>query len=103
MTRPAKRRPRRIADGFQAATIGPVPIVPSPVPDHPVNLRAAYCEACQGYSKMFYVERARIPEPLADDLASLGLDVLVGKGAFPESPIHSSSASWPGPTKTVDI
>jgi len=45
-------------------------------------LRAECCQACQGYSKVFYVESARTLEPLADDLASLGLDVLVGEEGF---------------------
>lgn len=45
-------------------------------------LRAECCEACQGYSKVFYIESARVLEPLADDLASLGLDVLVGEEGF---------------------
>ena len=45
-------------------------------------LRAECCEACNGYSKVFYIESARALEPLADDLASLGLDVLVGEEGF---------------------
>jgi FdhE protein len=45
-------------------------------------LKAECCEACQGYSKVFYVESVRELEPLADDLASLGLDVLVGEEGF---------------------
>ena len=49
-------------------------------------LRAECCEACQGYSKVFYLESARPIEPLADDLASLGLDVLVGEEGFSRVP-----------------
>lgn len=49
-------------------------------------LRAECCEACQGYSKVFYLEKARALEPLADDLASLGLDVLVGEEGFARVP-----------------
>jgi FdhE protein len=45
-------------------------------------LKAECCEACQGYSKVFYVESVSTLEPLADDLASLGLDVLVGEEGF---------------------
>ncbi len=45
-------------------------------------LRAECCEACNGYSKVFYVESVRALEPLADDLGSLGLDVLVGEEGF---------------------
>jgi len=49
-------------------------------------LRAECCEVCQGYSKVFYLERARVLEPMADDLASLGLDVLVGEAGFARVP-----------------
>lgn len=49
-------------------------------------LRAECCEACRGYSKVFYIEKARALEPLADDLASLGLDVLVGEEGFSRVP-----------------
>ena len=49
-------------------------------------LRAECCEVCQGYSKVFYLEKARALEPLADDLASLGLDVLVGEAGFASVP-----------------
>jgi FdhE protein len=49
-------------------------------------LRAECCEVCQGYSKVFYLEKARALEPLADDLASLGLDVLVGEEGFARVP-----------------
>jgi FdhE protein len=45
-------------------------------------LRAECCENCRGYSKVFYLESARLLEPLADDLGSLGLDVLVGEEGF---------------------
>jgi FdhE protein len=49
-------------------------------------LRAECCEKCQGYSKVFYLDEVRIVEPLADDLASLGLDVLVGEEGFSRIP-----------------
>jgi FdhE protein len=49
-------------------------------------LRAECCERCKGYSKVFYIEKARRLEPLADDLASLGLDVLVGEEGFARTP-----------------
>ena len=45
-------------------------------------VRAECCENCQGYSKVFYLESAKALEPLADDLGSLGLDVLVGEEGF---------------------
>jgi len=49
-------------------------------------LRAECCEHCHGYSKLFYLEGARAIEPFADDLASLGLDVLVGEEGFARVP-----------------
>jgi FdhE protein len=49
-------------------------------------LRAECCEQCQGYSKLFYLEGARTIEPFADDLGSLGLDVLVGEEGFSRIP-----------------
>jgi len=49
-------------------------------------LRAECCEACHGYSKVFYLESAKALEPLADDLGSLGLDVLVGEDGFSRVP-----------------
>jgi FdhE protein len=45
-------------------------------------LRAECCESCHGYSKVFYIEQAKAVEPFADDLASLGLDLLVGEAGF---------------------
>ena len=49
-------------------------------------LRAECCENCRGYSKVFYLESAKTLEPLADDLGSLGLDVLVGEEGFARIP-----------------
>lgn len=49
-------------------------------------LKAECCDSCQGYSKVFYLESAKALEPLADDLASLGLDVLVGEEGFARVP-----------------
>jgi FdhE protein len=45
-------------------------------------VRAECCENCRGYSKVFYLDSVKIVEPMADDLASLGLDVLVGEEGF---------------------
>jgi FdhE protein len=49
-------------------------------------LRAECCESCHGYSKVFYLEGAKAIEPLADDLASLGLDMLVGEEGYSRAP-----------------
>jgi FdhE protein len=48
--------------------------------------RAECCEKCHGYSKVFYVDKVKPVEALADDLASLGLDVLVGEEGFSRAP-----------------
>jgi FdhE protein len=49
-------------------------------------LRAECCDSCHGYSKVFYLEGAKAIEPLADDLGSLGLDMLVGEEGFSRAP-----------------
>jgi FdhE protein len=49
-------------------------------------LRAECCENCRSYSKVFYLESTKALEPLADDLGSLGLDVLVGEEGFSRVP-----------------
>jgi FdhE protein len=49
-------------------------------------LRAECCESCHGYSKVFYAEKAKPLEPLADDLASLGIDMMVGEEGFARAP-----------------
>jgi len=49
-------------------------------------LRAECCESCHGYSKVFYLEAAKLLEPMADDLGSLGLDMLVGEEGFSRAP-----------------
>jgi len=45
-------------------------------------IRAESCEACRGYRKIFYQEHAPDVEPLADDLASVALDLLLGEAGF---------------------
>ena len=49
-------------------------------------VRAECCESCKGYSKVFYVEKVKPVEPMADDLASLGLDVLIGEEGYARAP-----------------
>ncbi|MBI1777056.1 MAG: formate dehydrogenase accessory protein FdhE [Proteobacteria bacterium] len=46
------------------------------------HVKAETCEECKTYTKIFYGERDAEIEPLADDLASLGLDVLVGDAGW---------------------
>lgn len=48
----------------------------------PAAVQAESCEHCHGYVKTFVQERDPQVEPLADDLATLALDVLVGEEGF---------------------
>ncbi|NSL55095.1 formate dehydrogenase accessory protein FdhE domain-containing protein [Uliginosibacterium aquaticum] len=49
-------------------------------PDAPIQ--AETCDACHGYIKLFFQSRDPAFDPLADDLASLLLDVLVGEQGY---------------------
>lgn len=43
----------------------------------PEGVKAETCAACQGYVKIVYQDKIRAVEPVADDVATLGLDLLV--------------------------
>jgi FdhE protein len=45
-------------------------------------VRAETCEQCHGYRKILYQEKDPAVEPVADDLASLNLDLLLGQSAY---------------------
>jgi FdhE protein len=45
-------------------------------------VRAESCEQCRGYRKIVYREKDTGVEPLADDLATLALDVLLGEHGY---------------------
>ncbi|HVY18135.1 MAG TPA: formate dehydrogenase accessory protein FdhE [Rhodopila sp.] len=45
-------------------------------------IKAETCDVCRGYAKMFYQEKDTAIEPLADDLASLGLDLMVSDAGW---------------------
>ncbi len=45
-------------------------------------VKAETCDACHGYAKMFYQAKDMAIEPLADDLASLGLDLMVSDAGW---------------------
>jgi FdhE protein len=45
-------------------------------------VRAETCEQCRCYRKILYQEKDPQVEPLADDLASLNLDLLLGQGGY---------------------
>lgn len=51
--------------------------------DHPdTGVRAEACGGCHAYLKLFLAEKAPGLDPLADDLATLALDLLVGEEGF---------------------
>jgi FdhE protein len=45
-------------------------------------VRAETCEECHGYRKILYQEKDPGVEPVADDLASLNLDLLLGQSGY---------------------
>jgi FdhE protein len=45
-------------------------------------VKAETCDECRTYSKVIYTEKAPSADAFADDLASLGLDVLVGDAGW---------------------
>jgi len=48
------------------------------IPEQPA-VKAETCDECRTYTKVFYKEKDPDGEPFADDLATLGLDLLVGE------------------------
>ena len=46
------------------------------------STRAEICEACRSYLKIVYRDKAPEADPVADDLASLALDLLVEEGGY---------------------
>jgi FdhE protein len=45
-------------------------------------IRAESCEECHTYRKILYQEKDPDVEPVADDLASLGLDLLMAEAGY---------------------
>jgi FdhE protein len=45
-------------------------------------VRAETCEQCRCYRKILYQEKDSQVEPVADDLASLNLDLLLGQSGY---------------------
>jgi len=45
-------------------------------------IKAEVCEDCRGYVKMMYQQKNRDLDPVADDVATLGLDILVQELGF---------------------
>lgn len=46
---------------------------------------AESCDACGSYRKLFHLDKDPAADPLADDLASVALDVLMGEAGFARS------------------
>jgi FdhE protein len=44
--------------------------------------KAETCDECGTYAKMFYAAKDLTVEPFADDLATLGLDLLVAEAGW---------------------
>jgi FdhE protein len=65
---------------YQSAMIGSNDENDGSAAEAPV--RAETCEACHGYRKILYQERDPGVEPVADDLASLNLDLLLGQSGY---------------------
>ena len=53
--------------------------------DGPAGVRAETCDACQSYLKILFLEQDPAPDPVADDLASLALDVALGEAGHPRN------------------
>jgi len=54
----------------------------------PAAIRAETCDGCRSYRKIFYEEHDGAVEPIADDLASVALDLLLAEAGF-----HRASAN----------
>jgi FdhE protein len=48
-------------------------------------VRAETCDACQSYLKIVYQEKDPRVDPVADDLATLALDMLVDEAGYQRS------------------
>lgn len=46
------------------------------------NVKAETCETCHGYVKILHQQKDAALEPVADDVASLGLDLLLREGGY---------------------
>lgn len=55
------------------------------VEDGPEGIKAESCDNCQTYRKIFYQEKVLGVDAVADDLASLTLDMLMGEAGYSRS------------------
>jgi FdhE protein len=56
-------------------------LVSAGIEDDSGAVKAETCDECRTYAKMLYQARDMQVDPFADDLASLGLDILVAEAA----------------------
>ena len=54
----------------------------------PDAIRAECCDRCRTYRKIFYQEKDELVEPVADDLASLSLDLLLAEAGYHRASGH---------------
>ncbi|KXF75592.1 formate dehydrogenase accessory protein FdhE [Paramesorhizobium deserti] len=52
------------------------------IEDQGGGVKAETCDNCHGWSKIFYQDKAPETEPVADDVASLALDLLMREGPY---------------------
>lgn len=52
------------------------------IEDHGGFVKAETCDECHGWTKIFYQNREPAVEPVADDVASLSLDLLMREGPY---------------------
>jgi FdhE protein len=57
------------------------------IPEQPA-VKAETCDECGTYTKILYKDKDPDGEPFADDLATLGLDVLVGEAGWARATSH---------------
>jgi len=65
----------------EGSAIAILKLKPSP---RPGAVRAETCEACKSYLKIVYSEKDAV-DPVADDLATLALDILVDEAGYSRS------------------
>ena len=46
------------------------------------TIKAECCDNCRGYVKIFHQQKDAALDPVADDIASLGLDLLLRNGRY---------------------
>ena len=46
------------------------------------GVKAEACDGCRSYRKIFYQDKDPFMEPVADDLGSLALDMLMGEEGY---------------------